>query len=291
MQKITNGAELETLQNNNRFIGTLPEMVNSSINFSGKGNVLFCEKGVKLANTTINFNADNSIVFLCENKYAYKLNLTVYNDNVFYSGKGNYFNGALTVILSEQKHFFIGNNCLVSFGIWVRNADPHLIYDIDSKERINPTKSIFIGDHVWLGQSVMLLKGTEIESGSIIGGMSVVSGKKIANNSLWAGNPARQIKDNIFWDGECVHTWTKEKTKKSEHRNDKSFIYMHKPKEYIPFNEIDKKLDAGNSVEDKLDELIKITSNTDKNRFVRSHDEDGKSDSTGFLSKIKHHLK
>ena len=212
MIKVTQPEMFASLENGNRFMGELPEMVNSSVTFTGKNNVFFCEKRVKLNNTNIKFNADNAIVYLCENNNDYKLSLNVYNGNVFYSGKNNYFNGVMNVILSEQKHLFIGNDCLLSFGIWVRNADPHLIYDVESHNRINPTKSIFIGDHVWVGQSAMILKGTQAESGSIIGAMSVVSNKKIDANSSWAGNPAKKIKDGVFWNRPCVHTWTEKQT-------------------------------------------------------------------------------
>ena len=93
MLKITEPSMLASLEDGNRFIGEMPEMINSSITFSGKNNVLFCEKRVKLSNTAINFNADNAIVYLCENNNEYKLSLSVHNDNVFYSGKNNYFNG------------------------------------------------------------------------------------------------------------------------------------------------------------------------------------------------------
>ena len=46
----------------------------------------------------------------------------------------------------------------------IRTADPHIIYDIHRK-RINPSKSVFIGDHVWCGQNVLLLKGCRVGSG------------------------------------------------------------------------------------------------------------------------------
>lgn len=268
MITVTKATEFATLEDGNRLVGELPEMVNSTITFSGKGNVIFCEKKVKLVNTKINFNADNSIVFLCENSHNYILNVGLYNDNVFYSGKNNYFNGALNIILSEQKHFFVGDDCLFSFGIWARTADPHLIYDGESHIRINPTRSIFIGDHVWVGQSAMLLKGTQISSGSIVGAMSVVSGKKIDNNSSWAGNPAKFIKNNIFWNDPCVHTWKKDKTESFRKQESNAVIYKYSKKEYIPFNDIDSALDAENSVEHKLEFLSQITANKNKNRFV-----------------------
>ncbi len=272
---------LGSLPDGNRFIGELPEMVGSSINIVGKNNVLLCEKGVRLVNSVITFNADNSIVYLCENKNAYKINVSVYNNNVFYSGKNNYFNGVLNVILSEQKHFFMGNECLLSFGIWVRNADPHLIYDCESKKRINPTQSIYFGDHVWVGQSAMILKGTQVESGSIIGAMSVVSNKKIPANSSFAGNPAKKIREGIFWCDPCVHAWTDKKTDDSETYRDKDYIYKFKSGEFIPFDEIEEKLLPKRSVDKKLDYLRRISANTDKNRFCSD-----KGEKSGFFSRF-----
>lgn len=286
MIKVTEPAMLASLEDGNRFIGETPEMVNSSITFSGKNNVLFCEKRVKLNNTVINFNADNAIVYLCENNNEYKLNLNVYNDNVFYSGKNNYYNGVMNVILSEQKHLFIGNDCLLSFGIWVRNADPHLIYDAESHKRINPTKSIYIGDHVWIGQSAMILKGTQIESGSIIGAMSVVSNKKIGANSSWAGNPAKKSREGLFWNRPCVHKWTEEQTKDSRHFIRNTFIFKHKRSEYISFSEIEEKLDAKNSVESKLKYLGKISADDSKNRFCAGSEKEENA-SGGFFSRFK----
>lgn len=282
MMKVTQPEMLASLEDGNRFIGELPEMVNSSVNFTGRNNVLFCEKNVKLSNTVINFNADNAIVYLCENNNEYKANITVYNDNVFYSGKNNYFNGVMNVILSEQKHFFIGNDCLLSFGIWARNADPHLIYDIDRRKRINPTKSIYIGDHVWIGQSAMILKGTQVESGSIIGAMSVVSNKKISANSSWAGNPAKKIKEGLFWNRPCVHKWTASQTKDSQHFVKDSFIFKYKKSEFISFDDIEEKLDAKKSVDSKIEYLEKISADDSKNRFCSDKEGSG-----GFFSKFK----
>ena len=189
MSVITEPDMFNNLDNNNRFIGTLPQMKNSKVIFNGSGNTLICEGGVNLVNSCINFNGDNAVVYLSKSKYNYIISVSTNVENVFYMGKDNYINGILNVILSEGKHCLIGDNCLISFGIWMRNADPHLVYDCASNRRINPTKSIFIGDHVWIGQSAMILKGTKIDSGSIIGAMSLVAGKCINSNESWGGNP------------------------------------------------------------------------------------------------------
>ena len=77
-----------------------------------------------------------------------------------------------------RKNIIIGDNCMISFGSWIRNTDPHLVYDSSTYCRINPSKSVLIGDHVWIGQSCIILKGTVVGSGAILGAGSVVSGKK-----------------------------------------------------------------------------------------------------------------
>ena len=250
-----------------------PELENSKIIFSGKNNILFCEQGVVLKNSTITFNGDNAVVYLSRNTYNYFLSLSVYSSNVFYMGRDNYINGLLHIILSERKHVFIGSEGIFSVGVWMRNADPHLVYSCESGHRVNNTQSIFFGDHVWVGQSAMILKGTEIDSGSIIGAMSVVAGKKIGHNSSWGGNPARKISDSVFWDGACVHNWNQEKTQISQayasfnNTDPERYIYGYDRNQAISFRDLDAAFDR-NSPEENVEFLKALSDNNCKNRFV-----------------------
>lgn len=186
------------LSDGNKILGEIPNLKNSEVNFKGKNNILYCEPGVTLNGSVLNFNADNSVIYLGSNRNEYKLNVGVFNDMVFHMGIHNFINQKMTVMLSEQRHCFIGDYGIFSWGICIRNSDPHLIYECNSRTRINPTKSVFIGDHVWIGQECLILKGTRIDSGSIIGGRAVVSGKNISHNTIWAGNPAKQIRGGDF---------------------------------------------------------------------------------------------
>jgi acetyltransferase-like isoleucine patch superfamily enzyme len=56
------------------------------------------------------------------------------------------------------------------------------------------TKAVVIEDDVWIGASVIILKGVKIGKGAIIGAGSVVT-KDIPPFTMWAGNPARFIKE------------------------------------------------------------------------------------------------
>ncbi len=158
----------------------------------------------------------------------YKINLSVYSNCSIIIGRNVYtnsYNTTSSVIASEECTIIIGDGCLFSFGIYIRTADPHLVYSIDSKERINYSRDILIGDHVWVGQGATILKGTVIGSGSIIGAMGVVAGKTIPSNESWAGNPSRCIGKNIFWDRHCVHTWTSEQTARYANLDTDDFIF------------------------------------------------------------------
>lgn len=164
------------LGDENKVLGEFPRLENSKIIFDGAGNVLYCEPGVHLKNSTIEFRGDNSLIYLSESRHLYFLSMVIYHQSNCFFGKHNYINGPLKAILSERKNIVVGEEGQFSFGIWMRLADPHLIYDVETRKRINPSRSIYIGDHVWIGQSATLLRGTRVGSGSIIGAMGVISG-------------------------------------------------------------------------------------------------------------------
>lgn len=49
---------------NNVFIGNLPKMTNSKIIFNGKNNILFCDENVCLEDSILNFECNNSVIYL-----------------------------------------------------------------------------------------------------------------------------------------------------------------------------------------------------------------------------------
>ena len=225
MQEVKDGEGLLAIEDN-VFIGTPPEIdAKSLVRFKGTGNVLFCEEGVSLKASKINFNGSNGLIALGRNKHPYNANLTTYTNCSIVMGRDIYFNGLFHAIASEERFIAIGDGCLMSFGIWVRTADPHLVYSLETHERINPSRDVLIGDHVWIGQNATILKGTSIGSGSIVGAGAVVAGKSIESNESWAGNPARRVASGIFWTDSSVHNWTEKQTKKNNTCSPEGFAY------------------------------------------------------------------
>lgn len=257
------------LKGNNKVIeGSNVIYDKAKITFQGKNNILFLEGNINLGESKFLYHGNNSLAFFRSNYDVIKIPwLDIHNDSVFHMGL-NTSHGQIQIFLGEHKNIFIGNDNMFSTDICIRNSDGHLVYSSETKERINYSRSTFIGDHVWIGQNVIILKGTQIHSGSIIGAGSIVTGKKIPSNTSWAGNPAKQISKDVFWHREYIHPWREEDTEKFFKMETDEYIFEHDKNVYIPFDDIDKQLDNCKSTDEKLNYLIKYSSNTNKNRFA-----------------------
>ena len=94
----------------------------------------------------------------------------------------------------------IGNDCMFSSDIEIRTGDSHSIINTITDKRINPSADVLIGNHVWLTAHVRVMKGAVLPDNSIVGNSAIVANKFDKENSVYAGIPAKHIKDNINWD-------------------------------------------------------------------------------------------
>jgi acetyltransferase-like isoleucine patch superfamily enzyme len=87
----------------------------------------------------------------------------------------------------------IGSNVLIGANVAIRDAD-HGFRELNSHRASQPlvSKPVRIGDFVWLGQNVVVLKGADIGRGAVVGANAVVTGS-VPEGAIVAGVPARQI--------------------------------------------------------------------------------------------------
>jgi acetyltransferase-like isoleucine patch superfamily enzyme len=114
-------------------------------------------------------------------------------------GSGLSVTGNLTIRAVESTSIEIGDDCLFGSDIIIRTADGHPVYDAYSRERINHSKSISIGHHVWIADRVVVLKGADIGNASAVGVGSVLT-KSIGCNCVAVGNPARIVRTGVMWE-------------------------------------------------------------------------------------------
>ena len=99
----------------------------------------------------------------------------------------------------------IGNNVLIASKVFITDL-AHGSYRGDDNDsspeeivinRKLSSKSVEIGDNVWIGELVSILPGVQIGKNCIIGANSVVT-KSIPDNCIAVGNPAKIIKKYNF---------------------------------------------------------------------------------------------
>lgn len=100
-------------------------------------------------------------------------------------------NGA--ALISEGAGIFIGARCLIGTEFFAMDTNAH---ETELGRRHLPdsrTRRVSIGDDVFIGSRVTLLKGTRIGNGSVITAGAVVMGLIVPPMSIVAGNPARVV--------------------------------------------------------------------------------------------------
>lgn len=127
----------------------------------------------------------------------------VYRKCTFFVDKNANLNIGCHVGISQtalicHKSITIGNYVKIGGGVSIFDTDFHALNPIirnsknDIKNRIE--KPVIIKDNAFIGVHSIILKGVTIGENSIIGAGSVVT-KSIPDNQIWAGNPAKFIRN------------------------------------------------------------------------------------------------
>lgn len=157
-------------------IAIVPQTSNKiDILFAGRGNIIEIGSCSVMTLLKINVNGNNGSVHIG-------------NSNSFVNVRIDIADGDVT----------IGNSCMFSFGVTLFQSDMHPIFDAVTRKRINKSKNILVGSHVWVGKNVNLLGGASIGSGSICGAEAVTS-SAFPSNVIIAGSPASIIRRNVIW--------------------------------------------------------------------------------------------
>ena len=98
-------------------------------------------------------------------------------------------------VLISADRITLGHDVMVARNVVIYDSDFHSILDQEGNI-LNMARSVVIGDHVWLGTNVMILKGAKIGNGSIIGANIVVS-DSITEQTISSRDCRIKVRDNI----------------------------------------------------------------------------------------------
>jgi len=164
---------------------------------SGKRGNVFIKKNTFLRGMRINFKGKNNEVVIGGRKPS-----AIYcadRSCMVHIREDSQISGKTELAVMEGTKIEVGSDCLFSANITLRAGDSHSIVDSETGVRLNPSRDIIIGNHVWVGNTVIITKGTIIGDNSVVATGSVVTGKKYPANSAIGGNPAKVIKESISW--------------------------------------------------------------------------------------------
>lgn len=219
----------------------------STITFDGVDNALHVDDGVKLVGCRIRFKGNGSVVRIRRTRATVRIITTVFHASVLSIGADASFNTAARFLPTERKHIIIGDDAMFSTRISMRTADPHLIYSTETHERLNPSRSIWVGDHVWLGEEALVLKGARVGSGSILAARALVT-RHVPSNATVAGSPAKVVASGVMWGRPSVHGYTPAQTSASQRLDHDRFSY--EPGQQLDLDALEAELDSYTSGEE-----------------------------------------
>ena len=100
---------------------------------------------------------------------------------------GNY------TFIYASKEIIIGSDCMLAPFVYIVDSNHGTSLEMSMNLQNNVTKSVKIGNNVWIGAHTIILPGVKISDGAIIAAGSVVN-KNIPENTIFGGVPAKYIK-------------------------------------------------------------------------------------------------
>ena len=154
------------------------------VSFKGNGSTLWIGNGCVLNDLEIRSFQDEDVVVIGNR-------VTTTAKNVWISGNG---------AGSKKPAIIIGDDCMFSYDIVLRNSDAHPIYSFKSGCQVNePEGIILIEPHVWIGEQVNILKSVKVGACSVIALGSLVT-KDIPRFSIARGVPAvARVDRDLYW--------------------------------------------------------------------------------------------
>jgi len=174
---------------------------NTNVVFSGSNNTLRVDPGARIGKLSVQFDCDNGLFEIGSSRGvpAFSATVRVGQDSTVSIGDNVSTTATAGISATEGTTVRLGEDCMLAIGIELRADDGHPIFDVRTGKRVNVSRDIIVGDHVWIGLKSAILGGVRVGDGAVIGLGSVVT-KDVPNNAVAAGNPARVVRRDIAWE-------------------------------------------------------------------------------------------
>lgn len=126
-------------------------------------------------------------------------NVTIYPNCMFYGDGpiiiGNNCEIGNNVIIYSSKNggVYIADNVMIAANSYITDCDHGTQKNVIMRNQKTVVSSVRIGNDVWIGTGVIVLKGSQINDGAIIGAGALVR-STVESNAIAIGIPAKIVK-------------------------------------------------------------------------------------------------
>lgn len=182
---------------------------NLTVNFKGKNGLLKIHEDLRIDKKCLAILGEKSYIHIqhkCLMHNTCLLDMGHHNSTLFI-GHNSYIR-ALSIFAAAEPNIevIIGHNFLSSLEVTLRPSDGHTIFSLDEPDKpINaPVFGIHIGNHVWVGQRVLITKDAHLPDDCIVGSGAIVGRKNYPSHSIIGGIPAKVIKTGVSWNRKTI---------------------------------------------------------------------------------------
>ena len=178
-----------------------PPRTDVAVTFGGSNNRLVVDARAKIAPGAWNFtfSSNNGLIKLGAGPRLIRPSVRVGEDARVLIGRNVNSTGKVIITAAEGATVRIGRGGLIASQVEIRADDAHAIFDVRTGQRVNHSRDIVIGPHVWLAGQVVVLGGVTIGEGSVVGVGSVVT-RSLPNNVVAVGSPAVVVRRDVGWE-------------------------------------------------------------------------------------------
>ncbi len=180
---------------------TVSKILGINIEFTGENSTVKVHKDTLFEQCRFSVRSNVQITIGKSQHLIHNLRISSQNGMIMIVGKDFSCHGIYFECHDEiDKKIVIGDDCMCSHNILVRNSDGHTIFDEKTGEVLNYGKDLIIGNHVWIGTGVTILKGARIPDNTVVGACSLVTKSFSDSNIIIGGVPAKVLKTGTNWD-------------------------------------------------------------------------------------------
>jgi acetyltransferase-like isoleucine patch superfamily enzyme len=178
-----------------------PTLDSVQVRFTGRDNRMTVASPAKFGVLKVDFNCDNAVLECGPHPDgpAFSGGLRLGQDSQILIGKNVTSTSGVTLSATEGTTVRIGDDVMFASSNQVRADDGHPIFDVRTGDRVNVSRDITIGNHVWLAGGAVVLGGVSIGDGTVIGYGSVVT-RDVPNNCIAVGSPAAVVRRDTAWE-------------------------------------------------------------------------------------------